>query len=69
MTYDEKCAWRFALLMHTYNEAMARTPGAPLDLQTWLYQHFQRWPAAFAYHDWSNYPPAIRKVRLIKLQA
>jgi len=69
MTDDEKCAWRVALLMHTYNETVASTPGAPLDLQTWLRRHFQRWPAAFAYQDWSSYQPAIRKIRLLKLQA
>jgi hypothetical protein len=69
MSQDESRDWRLLVLMHAYNEAMASIPGAPLDLQTWLHKHFQRWPVAFAYHDWSNYEPAIRKIRLLKIQA
>jgi hypothetical protein len=69
MSDSDEYAWRAALLMHAYNEAMTNIPGAPLDLQTWLRTHFQRWPVAFAYHNWSNYQPAIRKIRLLKIQA
>ena len=67
MPYDKTRLWQTTILMHAYNEEVASTPGAPLDLQTWLYRHFQCWPTAFAYEDWSGHQPVIRKIRLIKL--
>ncbi len=66
MTRNEQDAWRSLWLISAYNEATASMPGAPLDLQSWLSKHRQRWPEEFAYEDWSTYRPAIRKARLVK---
>jgi hypothetical protein len=66
MTRDEYRTWQLLWLIHNNNEAVARLPGAPLDLHIWFQRYMQRLPAEFASKDWSSHQPAIRKIHLMK---
>lgn len=65
MTPDEKHAW-VALGLFAQAAEAAAINDAPLDLHTWLRKHTGRWPEEFAWEDWSNYQPALRKVCLVR---
>jgi hypothetical protein len=68
MAGSEKRIWMTLRLLSQANEEIAARGGVPGDVaesEAWIRGHLRRCPPEFAYEDWSDYQPAIRKIYLI----